>query len=104
MKLDDYTTTFNPDKKRFELDIEGKLSVIEYTFKKSTNQIFLVHTETHPELRERGVGQKLVKEALDIVREQGFELVPLCPYVVAFLKRHPQYHDLMSESNRQKLN
>lgn len=103
MSLDDAHTTDNPEKKRFELNLGGAMSFIEYTIKKSTNQIFLVHTEVDPSLRGQGVGGKLVKEALDIVRQRGLELVPLCPYVVSFLKRHPEYHDLMNETNRNRV-
>ncbi|WOK08012.1 GNAT family N-acetyltransferase [Imperialibacter roseus] len=100
MNLDAYETINNPDKKRFELEIDGVLSVIEYTFKKSTNQMFLVHTEVDPSLRGKGVASKIVKEALDIIRKEGHELVPLCPFVVAFLKKHKEYHDLMNEKNQ----
>lgn len=102
MKLEDYKTVDNPDKKRFELEIDGKLSVIEYTIKKSSNQIFLVHTEVESALRAKGVGVKLVKEALDLVQGSGYELVPLCPFVVAYLKRHNEYHHLMNEKNRER--
>jgi uncharacterized protein len=100
MNLDAYKTINNPDKKRFELEIDGVLSVIEYTFKKSTNQMFLVHTEVDASLRGKGVASKIVKEALDMIRKEGQELVPLCPFVVAFLKKHHEYHDLMNETNK----
>jgi uncharacterized protein len=102
MNLDAYHTIDNPDKKRFELDIDGALSILEYTVKKSTNQLFLVHTEVHPSLRGKGVGNKIIREVLDLVRASGYEMVPLCPFVVAFLKKHHEYHDLMSEKNRDR--
>lgn len=102
MSLENYQTIDDPENKRFELDIDGKLSVIEYTVKRSTNQIFLVHTEVHSALRGQGVGEKLVKEALEMVRKNGYELVPLCPFVASFLKRHKEYHDLMNEKNRER--
>ncbi len=100
MNLSDYATRQNETTKRFELDIDGQLSVIEYTLKKSTNQIFLVHTEVARQIQGSGIGNKIVKESLDIVRQKGYQLVPLCPFVVAYLKRHPEYHDLIDPSKQ----
>lgn len=93
-------TTQNLERNRFELKVQDGLAVIEYTEKKSTNQIFLVHTEVPEALRGNGWGEKLVKESLDIIRSSGKKVVPLCPFVRAYLKRHPEYHDIIDESKK----
>jgi len=100
MNLSDYSTWQNETSKRFELDIDRQLSVIGYTIKKSTNQIFLIHTEVARQIQGSGIGNKIVKESLDIIRTKGYHLVPLCPFVVAYLKRHPEYHDLIDPSKQ----
>ena len=43
----------------------------------------------------KGVGKAIVKKALDLVRERKYTLVPLCPFVAAYMKRHPEYTDLL---------
>ena len=91
-------TIQNPEKNRFELSVEGQLAVIDYTFKKSTNQIFLIHTEVPENMRGNGWGEKLVGESLEIIRNKGYKVVPICPFVVTYLKRHKHHLDLVDES------
>lgn len=91
-------TILNPEKNRFELSIEGELAVIDYTFKKSINQIFLVHTEVPEALRGNGWGEKLVGDSLEIIRNKGYKVVPICPFVITYLKRHKSYLNLVDES------
>ncbi len=55
----------------------------------------LVHTEVEPRLEGGGVGARLVGAALDDVRARGLLLVPLCPFVAAYVRRHPEYADLV---------
>ena len=57
--------------------------------------IVLVHTEVEPQAEHSGVGSRLVQGALDDIRARGLRLVPLCPFVAAFLRRHPEYADLV---------
>jgi uncharacterized protein len=52
------------------------------------------HTEVDPARRQRGLGSALVKGALDDARERGFKIVPICPFVEAFVHDHPDYADL----------
>ena len=54
-----------------------------------------VHTEVPPELGGKGVGSALVKGALDQVRAEGLEVVAQCPFVKAWIGKHPAYADLL---------
>ena len=56
---------------------------------------FFVHTEVMPGYSGQGIAEKLVREALDDVRAKGGHIVPLCPYVNAFVNKHPEYDDLV---------
>jgi len=52
------------------------------------------HTEVPRELRGRGVADTLVRRALEDVRARGERIVPTCPFVRAFLGKHPEYQAL----------
>lgn len=51
------------------------------------------HTFVPPELRGQGVAEKIVRHALDDTRKQGLRYTASCPYVVAFLEKHPEYRE-----------
>lgn len=56
-----------------------------------------VHTEVDPSLQERGLGSKLVGDALDRVRaESDARIAATCPFVKRFVEEHPEYQDLLS--------
>jgi predicted GNAT family acetyltransferase len=53
-----------------------------------------VHTEVEP--RRKGLGNELVRGALDDLRARGLKVVPVCPFVGAYIRRHPAYADLLT--------
>jgi predicted GNAT family acetyltransferase len=61
-------------------------------------RVVLLHTEVHPVAEGRGLGSTLVRGALDDVRERELKIVPICPFVRAYLRRHPEYDDLVARS------
>jgi uncharacterized protein len=63
----------------------------------------LSHTEVPRELEGQGYGTALVQAALDHVRGVGATVMPLCPFVVAHLRRHPEQADLVHERFRSML-
>jgi predicted GNAT family acetyltransferase len=83
----------NPAKHRYELEVEGYLAATYY--KLADGVITFVHTEVAPELGGKGVGSKLVKGALDQVRAEGLKVVAQCPFVKAWIEKHPDYADLL---------
>lgn len=58
--------------------------------------VALVHTEVAPEHNGKGIAGDLVRAALDDIRAAGQRVRPVCPYVGAWLKRHPEYADLVA--------
>jgi uncharacterized protein len=84
----------NEGESRFECDVDGKLSVVEYMA--SPGKIVFTHTEVPEALAGRGIAQKMVTAALDHARANHLRVVPLCKYVAAFIKKHPEYQDLVS--------
>jgi len=78
---------------RFELEVDGQLAVAYYRM--TPGVITFVHTEVPQALSGRGVATKLIRGALKMVRAQGLEVVPQCPFVSAFMGKHPEYNDLL---------
>jgi predicted GNAT family acetyltransferase len=73
---------------RFELTIDGQTAFLLY--ERTIDALRLVHTEVPPPLRHRHLGEALVEAALDDARKTGLRVVALCPFVKAYLRKHPQ--------------
>ncbi len=78
---------------RFEAEIDSYTAFLTYLRK--PNSIVLVHTEVPSELEGRGVGGALARAALDYARSDGLKVIPQCPFVAAYIKRHPEQQDLV---------
>ena len=79
----------NVDRKRFEMNVDGEVAFTQYV--RRGNELLLMHTEVPSALRGRGAGSRLVRGVLDRARAEGAMIVPHCPFVKAFLKKHPEY-------------
>jgi predicted GNAT family acetyltransferase len=83
----------NKAQNRFELDVEGRVAFANYRVTPST--IIITHTETPRALRGRGIASELVRGALELIRADGLKVVAGCGFVVDYLRRHPEYADLV---------
>ena len=83
----------NTAKHRYELSVDGHIAATYYTL--ADGVITFVHTEVPPELGGKGVGSKLIKGALDQVRAAGLTVVAQCPFVKAYIEKHPEYQDML---------
>ncbi len=84
----------NPEEHRFEaVDESGRLAAFS-SYRRHDDRIVFTHTETDNAFEGQGVGSRLVREALDAVREEGLHVVAQCPFVKAWIERHPEYADL----------
>ncbi len=86
--------TDNTAQKRFELATDGDIAFAAYTLDGDT--ITFTHTIVPKSLEGRGVGSRLVRGALDAVRDRGLKIVPQCSFVATFVDRHPDYRDLVA--------
>ena len=84
----------NTDDNRFELDVNGAVAAAYY--EPAPGIITFTHTEVPAELNGRGIGSRLIKGALDAVRAQGLKVVATCPFVRAYIEKHPEYADLLA--------
>ena len=91
----DYVVRDNPKGRRYELLLDGeRVGEILYSLKPA--KIVLLHTEIAPSLEGTGLGGHLVADALDDIRSRGLQVMPLCPFVAAYIRRHPEYEDLVT--------
>ena len=82
----------NAKELRYELMRDGEvLGFVRY--RREPGAVALVHTDVDPALEGRGLGSVLVKGALDDLRGRGLRVVPVCPFVRAYLHRHPEDAD-----------
>lgn len=89
----------NPDASRYEMRVDGKLAgFINYHIRGET--ISLIHTEVDPGFQGRGVAGRLARYSLDDARKRQLAVLPFCPYVQSWLKKHPEYTDLIPEDRR----
>ncbi len=94
MSIEHYIAVHNPEKHRFEAQVGEVLAVAEYRLNGKT--IAFTHTEVPPAIEGCGVGATLVRAALEHAREQGYRVIPECPFVAQFIHRHAEYADLLS--------
>ncbi|MDB6076649.1 MAG: N-acetyltransferase [Akkermansiaceae bacterium] len=85
--------TDNTSRSRFEWVEDGKLAFADYTL--SAGVLVIPHVETDPALRGQGVAGRLMESVLDLARQRGLKVRPICSYAVAYILRHPQYQDLL---------
>jgi predicted GNAT family acetyltransferase len=84
----------NPTELRYELVLDGDVAGF-ILYRRRRGAVALVHTDIAPRLEGRGLGATLVAGALDDIRAHDLHVVPICPFVRAFLERHPDYADLV---------
>lgn len=85
----------NTHRHRFELETDGKLSIVDYQHV-DDETLALTHTEVDTSLEGHGVGSKLVEGVLQFVEQNNLKIVPLCPFITAYLKRHPDWNRVVS--------
>ena len=83
----------NTVNEQFEVRQEGHLAVMQYRVRRG--RMYFMHTGVPQALSGRGIAAALDRRALAPAREQAYTIVVYCPFVAAFLKRHPEYDDLI---------
>ena len=78
---------------RFELDVDGHKAMAFYRL--APGVITFTHTDVPKALAGQGVGSKLVHGALEAVRAQGLKVIAECPFVAAYIAKHPEFTDLL---------
>jgi uncharacterized protein len=84
----------HPDRRRYELTVDGQFAgSISYAI--HHGHITLIHTEMDAAYAGRHLGQRLVQDVLDDLRDRGLRVRPMCPYVARYIRSHPEYQALV---------
>ena len=94
--MSDVTVRDNPAELRYEAR-QGDQLLGEIRYRTEPGLVVLVHTEVASSAEGKGVGSALVAGALEDIRSRGLRVVPVCPFVAAYVGRHPEYDDLVAE-------
>ena len=85
----------NPQAGRYELLVDGRLAGLA-TYVLSDGVMTIPHAEVQPRFEGRGLGSRLARFALDDARRRGLLVVPRCPFIAAYVARHPELADLIA--------
>ena len=89
----------NKQQYRFEITLpDGEIAKLEYRWLKGS--MVLMHTFVPVSARGKGTGATLVKYVLDYVRKQNLKIIVYCPFVELYLKKHPEYNDLIDAAQK----
>lgn len=79
----------------YSATVNGATAQITYS-RTSPKLIIIDHTEVPDSLRGQGIGQALAAHAIEAAREGGWKIIPLCPFFLNQVKRHSEWHDVIS--------
>jgi uncharacterized protein len=100
MAEDDVTVRENQAEHRFELYQDGERAGFT-SYRPVSDQLFaFMHTETDPKFAGQGLANVLIGRTLDIMRGRGISVLPYCPFVKAYIVKHPDYLDLVPVDRR----
>ena len=86
--MEDTPVKHNLAEGQFEITVAGQTSVLQYH--QSGGTIRLIHTEVPLALRGRGLANQLARAALDYAHFHQLKVIPVCPFVKAYMEKHPE--------------
>jgi len=84
----------HPELSRFEIWTDGAVAGFA-RYRLAPGKIVFTHTEIDPVFEGKGLGSKLASGALDAARDRSLGIEPLCPFIAAYVKSHPEYQSLV---------
>jgi hypothetical protein len=97
-----YAIRDNVEKHRFEADLgDGSVAIAEYTLPQG--KIMFTHTEVPTGHEGQGIGSALIRFALASARERALQVIPICPFFAAYIKKHAEEQDLLDPAYRKAL-
>jgi len=89
------TIRHDAEARRFETELDGHAGVLDYSERGDT--VSFDHVGVPDAIGGRGIAGTLTRYALDHAREHSWRVVPRCPYVRAWIERHPEYRDVVAD-------
>jgi uncharacterized protein len=86
---------------RFELNLDGDTAFAEYSL--VHGGVILPHTVVPEAFEGKGIGGRLARFAMQYARDHELKVIPLCPFMAAYMTKHPETHDLVHPSYRERI-
>ena len=90
-----------PERDRYELSVDGEV-VGSSIYRTRPGLIAFVHTEVDERFEGQGLGDRLIRFALEDARARGLAVLPFCPFVNAFIERHREFEALVPDTYRKQ--
>ncbi len=90
INVDELEVIHNKAESRFEISLNGQMAQVAYM--QAGKNVIFPHTEVPVEFEGQGIAGKIAKTALDWAVDEGYKIQALCPFISAYVKRHPEYH------------
>ncbi len=94
---DDVTLGKDEAAGRYEIFLAGRRVGLADYYRRG-DVVVIPHTETSPAFGGRGLASRLVRYCLDDIRAQGLRVEPACPFVAAYIRKNPDYADLVAQA------
>jgi len=92
-----YEVTHNAEAERYEITVNGERAGFTEAHPLDARTVLFPHTIIEPAFEGQGLASKLVAGAFDHIRAHGLRVVVTCPYILGWLPKHPEYHDILAE-------
>lgn len=88
------TVIQDTERSRFTATVDGVLCVLDYQLQ--DGEMAITHTGVPSQVGGRGIAAELTRQALLMARANGWTVRPLCSYAAVYMRRHPEYNDLLA--------
>lgn len=85
----------NEQEQRFETPVNDGMAFIAYRWQ--NGKLALMHTEVPGEAEGQGIAGSLAKFAFETAKQQQRKILIYCPYLSTYIKRHPEYNDVVEK-------
>lgn len=92
--MENYELIDNKENKQYEFHVGNQIAKIEY-IKTNNGEIYLTHTEVPVVLEGQGIASQLAEKVLLDIEKQNLRVIPLCPFVAGYIKKHPDWKHLV---------
>lgn len=89
----------SPDARQYEVTVDGEPAGL-LAYRLGDGRITMFHAETEPAHGRRGVASEMARYALEDARARGLEVIPSCPFVSGYIRKHSEYADLVPADHR----
>jgi hypothetical protein len=97
----DIPVTVNSSARRFEVTLDGDTAFIDYELHRET--IIFTHAEVPARLSGRGIASAIARSALEYAKHEQLKVIPLCPFVATYIRKHKEYQPLVPKAFLKKL-